>query len=260
MNEKELIEYYNKFNEDKRLNTRHGQVEFLTTMKYIKEYLKEYKLPKIIDIGAGTGKYAIELKNMGYMVEAVDIVKHNLKVIEKKDPTIKLYHRSATDLKKIEDNQYDIVLLLGPMYHLLTEVEKLKALKEAKRVCKQNGFIFVAYLMNEYCIIRHGFKEKSIKEAIKNDMINEDFKIIKWDDNLYSPVRVEDIDKYNKKVGFERIKIISPDGPANYIRKELNKLDDEEFLLFLEYHYKTCERTDLIGSCAHTLDILKCIK
>ena len=44
MNERELVNYYNKFNEDKRLNTRHGQVEFITSMKYIKEYLKE--LPK----------------------------------------------------------------------------------------------------------------------------------------------------------------------------------------------------------------------
>ena len=41
MNEQELINYYNKFNEDKRLNTKHAQVEFLTAMKYIKDYLKK---------------------------------------------------------------------------------------------------------------------------------------------------------------------------------------------------------------------------
>ena len=260
MNEKEIVTYYNKFNEDKRLNTRHGQVEFLTTMKYIKECLKKYDFPKIIDIGAGTGKYTIELNNMGYDIEAVDIVKHNLKVIEKKAPSIKLYHRSAVNLEKIEDNKYDVVLLLGPMYHLLTEEEKIKALGEAKRVCKKTGIIFVAYLMNEYCIIRHGFKEKGVKEAIKSGMIDESFKVIKWDDNLYSPVRLEDIDKYNKEAGLERIKLISPDGPANYMRKELNKLDDEEFSIFLEYHFKTCERTDLIGSGAHTLDIVVPVK
>ena len=66
MNEKELINYYNKFKEDKRLDTKHGQVEFLTAIKYIEEYLKEYKNPKILDIGAGTGKYSIYLKNLGY--------------------------------------------------------------------------------------------------------------------------------------------------------------------------------------------------
>ena len=63
MNEQELINYYNKFNEDKRLNTKHAQVEFLTAMKYIKDYLK--KGDKILDIGAGCGKYSITLSEMG---------------------------------------------------------------------------------------------------------------------------------------------------------------------------------------------------
>ena len=68
MNEENLIKYYNKFNEDKRLNTRHGQIEFITSMKYIKEYLKEFNNPKILDVGAGTGKYSINLANDGYDV------------------------------------------------------------------------------------------------------------------------------------------------------------------------------------------------
>lgn len=82
MNEVELIEYYNKFNEDKRLKTRHGYIEFMTTMKYINEYIGEFKNPKIIDIGAGTGAYSIPLAEK-YDVTAVELVKHNLRVIEK---------------------------------------------------------------------------------------------------------------------------------------------------------------------------------
>ena len=60
MNEKNIIDYYNKFNENKRLTRRHGIVEYTTSMKYILKYLKKIKKPKIIDIGAGTGKYSIE--------------------------------------------------------------------------------------------------------------------------------------------------------------------------------------------------------
>ena len=56
MNEENLKTYYNKFNEDKRLDTKHGQIEYLTSIKYIEKYLK--KEDKIIDIGAGTGKYS----------------------------------------------------------------------------------------------------------------------------------------------------------------------------------------------------------
>ena len=64
-----LEEYYNKFNEDKRLNSRHGQVEFRTSMRYIRQYLEEIAVLsgrekgqiKILDIGAGPGRYSIAL-------------------------------------------------------------------------------------------------------------------------------------------------------------------------------------------------------
>ena len=97
MNEKELIEYYNKFNEDKRLTRRHGKVEFIVTLKYIHDYLNKMNNPKIIDIGAGTGKYSIELSNQGYDVTAIELVKHNLSYIKKYDK-IKSYQGNAIDL------------------------------------------------------------------------------------------------------------------------------------------------------------------
>ena len=53
MNEQELVNYYNKFNEDKRLKTKHGRVEFLTAMRYIHDALKEYKNPKIYSFSRG---------------------------------------------------------------------------------------------------------------------------------------------------------------------------------------------------------------
>ena len=88
MNEK-LNNYYNKFNEDKRLETRHGIIEFQTTIKNIEEVLSNFKNPKILDVGAGTGKYSLYLNNLGYDITAVELVKHNLKVIESKNKNIK---------------------------------------------------------------------------------------------------------------------------------------------------------------------------
>ena len=61
----ELEKHYNKFNEDKRLTRRHGQVEYITSMKYIHEYLKEIESPKILDIGAGTVRYSNALAEEG---------------------------------------------------------------------------------------------------------------------------------------------------------------------------------------------------
>lgn len=257
MNEQELIKYYNKFNEEKRLNTRHGQVEFLTSIKYINHYLKEFKNPNIIDIGAGAGKYSEYLANNGYDVTAVELIKHNVRKIEALNLNIKVIQANAIDLKKIKDESYDITLLFGPMYHLITKEEKISALNEAKRITKKGGIIMVAYCMNDYAIITHGFKDNNIISCIKNGELDENFHCTPKKSDLYSMVRLEDIDELNNLTSLKRIKIISPDGPANYMRSTLNKMDDETFKIFLDYHFKTCERLDLIGAAYHTLDILR---
>ncbi len=255
MNEKELITYYNKFNEDKRLKTKHGQVEFLTALKYINKYLPNYNNPKVLDIGAGTGAYTIELTNEGYDVTAIELVKHNLKVIEKKNKNIKIYQGNAIDLSRFDDSSFDVILLFGPMYHLISFNDKIRALNEAKRVCKTGGLIFISYCLNEYAIITHGFKDNYIKEEINN--IDNDFKIISKDNDLYSFVRIEDINNLKNICKLKRVKIISQDGPTEYLKKEINKMDDETFNLFLKYHYSICEKKELLGAGRHILDILK---
>lgn len=255
----ELEKYYNKFNEEKRLNSRHGQVEFITSMKYIHEYLSTIDQPKILDIGAGTGRYSVALAEEGYDVTAVELVKYNLGILKQKGSTVKAYQGNAKNLKRFVDASFDVTLLFGPMYHLFGEDEKVLALKEARRVTKTGGIIFVAYCMNDYAILTYGFKEKHIKESMENGRITENFHVVSEEKDLYDYVRLEDIDAVNARVSVERIKIITPDGPANHIRPVLNKLDEEEFALFLQYHLTVCERGDMMGAAAHTLDILRAV-
>ena len=255
MNEDNLIKYYNKFNEDKRLNTKHGMIEFKTALYYIDKYIKPDN--KILDIGAGTGKYSIYYSNKGYDVTAVELVKHNLKVIEKNNKDIKCILGNAIDLSMIPDNTYDITLLFGPMYHLISYEDKLKALMEAKRVTKKNGYIFISYCMNEYALITHGFIDNNIINEINNKRLNKDYKITPKEDDLYSFVRLEDINKLKDDSNLKRINILSQDGCAEYIKKCVNKMDNETLEIFFDYHLKTCERYELLGSGRHTLDILQ---
>ena len=79
-----LEEYYNSRDEEKRLLSQHGQVEYLTTMKYIHECLSDLVSPGILEVGAGTGRYSIALAKEGYSVTAVELVPHNLDVLRSK--------------------------------------------------------------------------------------------------------------------------------------------------------------------------------
>ena len=259
----DLEAYYNKFNEEKRLDSRHGRVEFFTSMHYIHQSLTEIMAGRkkeelhILDIGAGTGRYSVPLAQEGYDVTAVELVKHNLGRLKQKGAGVHAYQGNALNLKRFSDNSFDLTLLFGPMYHLHGKEDKLRALKEAVRVTKPGGRILVAYIMNEFSVITYAFKEKHILEALQSGMLTEDYHCTDKANPLYSMVRLEDIAALDAQVDVARIQIIAADGAANYMRPFLNALSEEEFDAFLSYHLATCERMDLMGASGHTVDILQ---
>lgn len=242
--------FYNKFNEDKRLTHRHGQVEYITSMKYIHKYLK--KDDSILDIGAGSGKYSIALKNEGYDVTAVELLKTNIGKIKNNDPSLTVIEANATDLHMFNDNQFDVVIMFGPMYHLYSMQDKIKALKEAKRICRRN--IFVTYIMNDYSVIEYAFKDNHYKEI--KDKLDSDYHIDDKD-GLFFQVRIDDIDFINKSCDLKLIQRFASDGPTDYMRSYINSMDDETFNAYIDYHLKTCERKELLGASSHVVDILE---
>lgn len=254
----DIEKYYNKFNEEKRLDSRQGQVEYITSMKYIHDCIQSVESDNvtILDVGAGTGKYSVALAEEGYDVTAIELVPYNLGILKSKKSSVKAYKGNALNLKRFDDNTYDITLLFGPMYHLHKFDDKVKALNEALRVTKHGGYVLVAYCMNEYSVLTYAFKEKHIKESIESGVLSKDYKVLPGGNSLYDVMRVDDIDRVNEACKAKRHKIIAADGAATYMRQMLRSLDDEEFELFLKYHFATCERYELLGASWHTVDIL----
>lgn len=256
-----LIDFYNNYDEDSRLTLRHGTVEFLTTMRYIEKYLKSGD--RVLEIGAGTGRYSHALARQGYTVDAVELIQHNIEVFRKNtlaDENISVIQGNALDLSVFPDNQYDITLLLGPLYHLYSKEDKQQAIREAIRVTKQGGIIFAAYVISDGCLLDEGFKRSNINvaEYIKNGLIDpETFAAKSEPKDLFELVRKEDIDDLMSIFHVTRLHYVATDGCALFMREAIDAMDNETFQLYLKYHFATCERKDLLGITSHAVDIFK---
>lgn len=250
-----IEQHYNKHPEDLRLQRRHGIVEFETTMHHLRRFLKEGD--KVLDVGAGTGRYASALMAEGVQVKAVELVKRNIDVFLKREPSADVVQGDARNMPFIPDGYADVTLLLGPLYHLIGDDEKLKALREAKRVTRPGGIILVAYLMNEYSILSYCFDQDRIGDLRARGFVDDEFHVRCEVGELYDYVRLDDINRLNAAAGLERVTIFSPDGAADYMRTRLNYMSDESFRLFIEYQKVISERPDLIGAGSHVVDVVK---
>ena len=255
-----LEEYYNRYNEEGRLLSRHGQVEYLTTMKYIEESLAGIETPAILEVGAGTGRYSVALAKQGLRVTAVELVAHNLDVLRSKlDGTepITAMQGNALDLSALPDDAFDLTLVLGPMYHLYTKEDKLQALTEAVRVTKPGGRILVAYCMNEPTVIQFVFAKDHLQYVEERDLLTPDWHCKSDPKEVFELVRTEDIAALDAELPVERLKLVATDGATNYNRDMIDAMDDRTFAKWMDYHFAVCERRDLIGASHHTLDILR---
>lgn len=251
----EIEKHYNKHPEDLRLLRRHGQVEYEVTMHHLHRFLEPGM--QLLDIGAGTGRYASALMAEGYHVKAVELVRRNIQVFLEREPDADIMQGDARDMPFIPSASADLTLLLGPLYHLTGQEDKLKALCEARRVTRPGGLIFVAYLMNEYSILSYCFDEERIGKLMDKGFVDKDFHIQAQAGELYDYVRLEDIDRLDRLAGLERVTIFSPDGAADYMRTRLNRMGEETFALFVEYQKRISERPDLIGAGSHVVDVLR---
>ncbi|UTC78161.1 class I SAM-dependent methyltransferase [Treponema sp. OMZ 799] len=253
-----LNSFYDDIDEDSRLDrSRYGQLEYITTMNYIHRYAKAGA--KILEIGAGTGRYSITLAKEGYKVTAVELVESNLEVLRKNGSGIKnivSYQGDALNLDKFEDNKFDITLLFGPMYHLYDKKDVHKALDEAIRVTKKGGIILTAFL-SVYAIMNNNYLKENLAAGIKMNF-DDDYKVKHFEEQLFTGYDITEFEqlfeshktKYLTTVAVDNI-LESAEGRTDF------KMQDKDFELFVKYHLATCEKRELLGASSHLLYICK---
>lgn len=256
---KALTEYYSAYDEDSRLRSKHGLVEYLTTMRYVEKYLRPGM--RVLEIGAATGRYSHALAQKGYAVDAIELVQHNIDIFREKTlpgEKVTIRQGNAKDLSMLADETYDITLLLGPMYHLYTEEDQRQALSEAIRVTKTGGVIYAAYCGNDASMVQYCFGRGMLKDKHYQDLVDPvTFKAAADPAELFTLYRKEDIDALMSVFPTTRLHYVGTDMATNFMRGTIDEMDDEFFAMYLRYHFCICERSDMVGTSHHILDVFR---
>lgn len=252
--------FYESGEEDTRLLSKHGAVEFIVTTAYIDKYLQVND--RVLEIGCGTGRYALHYARMGYRVDALDLVQANLDVLEKNRgdcPGITVAQGTALDLSRYENDTFDVTLLLGPMYHLFTRQDKLQALNEALRVTKRGGVMFAAYCQLDASMVQTAFTGRTLYDfLVQNKLLDEKtFLSISDPAGIFELYRKEQIDALDQELNARRLHYVGTDMFSYYRAEDIDALSDRLYQKYIAYTLSICENQNLTGASNHVLDVLQ---
>ncbi len=246
--------YTNNCAEDERLEKNSHKIEFITTIKYIEKYL--FKGAKILEIGAATGKYAIHLAKMGYKVVAAELVSHNIEIMnerikEENLKNITTIEANALDLSMLKDNSFDIVLNLGPMYHMYTEEDKSQVINESLRVAKEEGIVMFAYVTNFAVFWNFGCRKNRMEEI--KYAIQKDFSLKDIEEEIFSVHSPEKFNELFANKPITRLHLVATDSIFETMGDYVNEMCDRDFEILKNFHLATCEQKDNQFATSHGL-------
>ncbi len=250
-NESERVnKIYDLFDEGSRLNrSKAARVEFLTTVRIIEDYLKTGD--RILDIGAGAGEYSLYFAAKGFEVSALELSDSNLAAFRRKikpSQPVALEKGNALDLSAYGDESFDIVLMLGPLYHLSSPEDRKRAIEEAKRVCKRDGNIFFAFITNDMVILTEfNYNNRYFTEG---DYDKETFRL---EDFPFVFATVDRCREMLADAGIRIIRQVAADGVSELLEDKINALDAEGYEQYLRYHNYICEKPEMLGMTNHLL-------
>lgn len=159
---------------------------------------------------------------------AIELVEKNVNQIKEKTNDIiqiQVFQGNALDLSIIKDKSYDVVLCFGPLYHLEKIEDRMKCISEVKRVCKDNGKIFFAFISNDMVIVSESFLYNS-NFSLGDSYNYKTFKVVDF------PFVFHTVDDCRKLLQDSKLNIIGEvavDGLSELLQDKINKMDNESY-------------------------------
>ncbi|MBR3019635.1 MAG: class I SAM-dependent methyltransferase [Clostridia bacterium] len=256
---KEIVSsFYSQYDEDGRTTrSRHGQLEYYTTMTYIHRYAAEKS--KILEVGAGTGKHSIALAREGMDVTAVELVESNLAGLREKSKgitNIRSFQGDATDLSRFSDNSFDVTLLFGPMYHLFEADEVNRAIDEAIRVTKPGGVILFAFI-SVFAIMYSNYFYGNWADG-QEENFTKDYQVRHFKEQLFTGYDITEFEGLFRKKPVKWITTAGVDGLIEPIEKRPDfSMTDAEFDALVGWYLHFSEKRELLGNTNHLLYICR---
>ena len=253
-----IEELYDTYDEENRLlRSREAKIESETTIKYLSPYVK--KTTSILEVGCGTGYYALFFKDKFKNYTGIDLSKRNVKVFQKaiKDTQSENIVAKVGNALKLEEesNKYDLVLNLGPLYHLGGENGK-KCIEESIRVCKKGGIVAFSYMNKFGNFVKLCAQENFIGRYPDRKLFKNMLQKNTDDDGIFFFTTPEEIEGKLKSAGLEIVKHLSTDGVVMHHHR-ISDYNEAEFQIWKEFHFLTCEEPSIRGLGDHGLVICK---
>lgn len=257
-----VVESYENYKEENRLTTNNARkIEFITTTRVLDEVIGAKS--NILDCAAGTGVYAFWHADKGHDVTATDITSRHIDIINQtlttKEYSMNTAVLDATDMSCFSDDTFDVVLNMGPFYHLITEEQREKCLKECLRVLKKGGLLITAYIPRYYVFQYVAISDVKYldghlaKQFIETGVLKHDDEKCFWTDTYYSSK--EEMESIYGEHGLEIIDHFAQDGLAPLLSHKVDNWEESQFKTWCDYHYSICREQSMLCASNHVVII-----
>jgi ubiquinone/menaquinone biosynthesis C-methylase UbiE len=255
-------EFYDESAQEEWERLERHRTEFAVTIRAFRDYLPAPACA-VLDIGGGPGRYSIELAKLGYSVTLLDLSSKSLKFAQEKAKEAQVdleavIHSNALDLSEIESNTFAAVLLMGPLYHLLAEAERSRAVQEAKRVLKPGGVLCASFI-TRFAPYRYAASDEPEWLVDNQEYAFQLFKSGVHDQTKKFAkaffIHPDEVVPLMESCGLETQLLLGCEGIVAGHETRVNELRGEAWEVWVEMNYQIGQEPSLFGAADHLLYI-----